>query len=168
MLVLYNTRRSSTLRREHRTKPQVERPSEKSLGWVAERSIATVLKTVVGATPPGVRIPPHPPENNHAPSGACLFCGSVGRMRTLVRQQVDLPNDSVGKSSRLPHSRHILCRARESLPIRQEYDASRGTPTGCSFSPRSRRFLTATLPVYIASYAKSAQTPHNYIPCQKM
>ena len=29
MLVLYNTRRSSTLRREHRTKPQVERPSEK-------------------------------------------------------------------------------------------------------------------------------------------
>ena len=33
----------------------------KSLGWVAERSIATVLKTVVGATPPGVRIPPHPP-----------------------------------------------------------------------------------------------------------
>ena len=112
MLVLYNTRRSSTLRREHRTKPQVERPSEKSLGWVAERSIATVLhtsqqdkrsavecervvsstarcdkrtkpqverpseksfgwvaersiatvlKTVVGATPPGVRIPPHPP-----------------------------------------------------------------------------------------------------------
>ena len=130
MLVLYNTRRSSILRREHRTKPQVERPAEKSLGWVAERSIATVLKTVVGATPPGVRIPPHPPppgvripphppENNHAPSGACLFCGSVGRMRTLVRQQVDLPNDSVGKSSRLPHSRHILCRARESLPIRQ-------------------------------------------------
>ena len=34
MLVLYNTRRSSTLRREHRTKPQVERPAEKSLGWV--------------------------------------------------------------------------------------------------------------------------------------
>ena len=32
-----------------------------SFGWVAERSIATVLKTVVGATPPGVRIPPHPP-----------------------------------------------------------------------------------------------------------
>ena len=30
-------------------------------GWVAERSNATVLKTVEGATLPGVRIPPHPP-----------------------------------------------------------------------------------------------------------
>lgn len=29
---------------------------------MAERSNAAVLKTVVGATPPGVRIPPHPPE----------------------------------------------------------------------------------------------------------
>ena len=50
---------------------------------------------------------------------------------------------------------------------RQEYDASRGNPTGCSFSPRSRRFLTATLPVYIAGYTKTAQTSHNYIPCPK-
>ena len=40
-----------------------------SFGWVAERSIATVLKTVVGATPPGVRIPPHPPENKTRPTG---------------------------------------------------------------------------------------------------
>ena len=82
-----------------RTKPTAERPSVKSLGWVraavdcdglayesaslgwvAERSIATVLKTVVGVTPPGVRIPPHPPENKHAPAGR-LFYGSVGRMR---------------------------------------------------------------------------------------
>ena len=30
-------------------------------GWVAERSNAAVLKTVEGASPPGVRIPPHPP-----------------------------------------------------------------------------------------------------------
>ncbi len=30
-------------------------------GEVAEWSIATVLKTVGGASPPGVRIPPSPP-----------------------------------------------------------------------------------------------------------
>ena len=29
-------------------------------GWVAEWSKAAVLKTAVGASPPGVRIPPHP------------------------------------------------------------------------------------------------------------
>ena len=29
-------------------------------GWVAEWSIAAVLKTAVGESPPGVRIPPHP------------------------------------------------------------------------------------------------------------
>ncbi len=31
------------------------------LGWLAERLKAAVSKTVVGATPPGVRIPHHPP-----------------------------------------------------------------------------------------------------------
>ncbi len=30
------------------------------LGWVAEWTMAAVLKTAVGATLPGVRIPPHP------------------------------------------------------------------------------------------------------------
>ena len=30
-------------------------------GWVAERFKAPVLKTGVGASPPWVRIPPHPP-----------------------------------------------------------------------------------------------------------
>jgi hypothetical protein len=30
-------------------------------GWVAERSIAPVLKTGGPARAPGVRIPPHPP-----------------------------------------------------------------------------------------------------------
>ncbi len=38
-----------------------DRRTEKSSGWVAERSIATVLKTVEAAMLPGVRIPPHPP-----------------------------------------------------------------------------------------------------------
>ena len=33
----------------------------KSFGWLAERSNAAVLKTVEGASPPGVRIPHHPP-----------------------------------------------------------------------------------------------------------
>jgi hypothetical protein len=32
------------------------------LGWVAERFKAPVLKTGVGASPPWVRIPPHPPH----------------------------------------------------------------------------------------------------------
>ena len=50
---------------------------------------------------------------------------------------------------------------------RQEYDASRGNPTGCSFSPYFRRFLWATLPVYIASCQQSAQFHHNYILCPK-
>ncbi len=31
-----------------------------ALGWVAEWSIAAVLKTAVGESPPGVRTPPHP------------------------------------------------------------------------------------------------------------
>ena len=58
---------------------------------MAERSNAAVLKTVVGATPPGVRIPPHPPENKTRPTGRFLFYGSVGWMRSpRVRQQVDL------------------------------------------------------------------------------
>ncbi len=35
--------------------------AQTSFGWLAERSNAAVLKTVVGATPPGVRIPHHPP-----------------------------------------------------------------------------------------------------------
>ena len=38
----------------------------KSLGWVAERSNATVLKTVEVARLPGVRIPPHPPRKLNA------------------------------------------------------------------------------------------------------
>ena len=32
-----------------------------TIGWVAEWSNAAVLKTAVGVSLPGVRIPPHPP-----------------------------------------------------------------------------------------------------------
>src|SRR6185312_11881200 len=32
-----------------------------TIGWVAERFKAPVLKTGAGASPPWVRIPPHPP-----------------------------------------------------------------------------------------------------------
>ena len=48
-------------------------------GWVAERSNAAVLKTVVGATPPGVRIPHHPPGIIKAPtkSVGALFLGGL-------------------------------------------------------------------------------------------
>ena len=47
----------------HRTKinhrPAVREDSRR-YGWVAERFKAAVLKTAVGASPPWVRIPPHP------------------------------------------------------------------------------------------------------------
>ena len=57
-----------------------------SFGWVAERSIATVLKTVVGATPPGVRIPPHPPVINKSPQNSCgvYFCPAFRDFFNLV------------------------------------------------------------------------------------
>ena len=42
-------------------KTAVKRPLVYFFGWVAEWFNATVLKTVVGETPPGVQIPPHPP-----------------------------------------------------------------------------------------------------------
>ena len=52
------------------------------------------------------------------------------------------------------------------LQPRQKYDASRGNSTGCSFLPRFRRFLTATLPWYIVGYAKSAHPPTTIYPAQ--
>ena len=54
-------------------KPKVERPTGNSFGWLAERSNAAVLKTVVGATPPGVRIPHHPPQKSNALLGHFIF-----------------------------------------------------------------------------------------------
>lgn len=51
----------------------LKRPTDISFGWVAERSNAAVLKTVVGASPPGVRIPPHPPGIKKAPQTGCFF-----------------------------------------------------------------------------------------------
>ena len=36
------------------------------MGWVAEWFKAPVLKTGVGASPPWVRIPPHPPASHEA------------------------------------------------------------------------------------------------------
>ena len=44
------------------------------LGWLAERSNATVLKTADGATRPGVRIPHHPPPMENVPFGT-FFIG---------------------------------------------------------------------------------------------
>ena len=37
-----------------------ENTAKTRVGWVAEWSKAAVLKTAVGESPPGVRIPPHP------------------------------------------------------------------------------------------------------------
>ncbi len=47
-------------------------------GWVAERSNATVLKTVEGATLPGVRIPPHPPGKQKKSTKWWIFYFSPG------------------------------------------------------------------------------------------
>ena len=49
-------------REQDKTAGLKDRRKEKSLGWLAERSNATVLKTADGATRPGVRIPHHPPQ----------------------------------------------------------------------------------------------------------
>jgi hypothetical protein len=50
------TKTLATSGREDATKPSLSTV----FGWVAEWSKAAVLKTAVGASPPGVRIPPHP------------------------------------------------------------------------------------------------------------
>ena len=55
---------------------------EKSYGWLAERSNATVLKTADGATRPGVRIPHHPPQKQNAPLGILFLSRMVRDKRT--------------------------------------------------------------------------------------
>ena len=68
--------------------------THKSLGWLAERSNATVLKTADGATRPGVRIPHHPPQKQNTHTGV-LFLSRMVRdkeTRTGVRQAVDFTN----------------------------------------------------------------------------
>ena len=80
---------------------------DESLGWLAERSNATVLKTADGATRPGVRIPHHPPQMENVPLGT-FFIG-VGmaiwnwalQRSCWVRQQVDFTNVNAVKSLRL-------------------------------------------------------------------
>ena len=55
-----------------------------SLGWLAERSNAAVLKTVEGATLPGVRIPHHPPENQMPHNGVFfLFSAWIKNLKNL-------------------------------------------------------------------------------------
>ena len=91
----------------------LKRPTDISFGWVAERSNAAVLKTVVGASPPGVRIPPHPPGiKKHPKRGVFLFCCG-GRMRTPgVRKQVGKTN--IMQSSRYGFPAGTLCRGNPS------------------------------------------------------
>ena len=77
-------------------------------GWVAEWSIAAVLKTAVGESPPGVRIPPHP----------------------LVAAALELRPGTVAQ--------RWFVESRSSTPhrIRRDLDLS-GTPNmPCAFSPR--------------------------------
>jgi hypothetical protein len=53
------------------------------IGWVAERLKAPVLKTGVGADPPWVRIPPHPPTPNRtANAGGSRFFARGGSERS--------------------------------------------------------------------------------------
>lgn len=69
------------------------------------------------------------------------------------------------KSSRLPRSRHKSVVRGNPFVSARNMTHPVATPRDVLFLPRSQRFLTAALPVYIAGYAKTAQTPHNYIPC---
>ena len=74
--------------------PWFKKQWRNSFGWLAERSNAAVLKTVVGATPPGVRIPHHPPVIKSHPLRVCFYyrrmaSGSNRNTVALVRQQVD-------------------------------------------------------------------------------
>jgi hypothetical protein len=51
-------------------------------GWVAEWSKAAVLKTAEGASPPGVRIPPHPPLSTLVRCGKTRLVPQLGRQRS--------------------------------------------------------------------------------------
>ena len=76
----------------------------------------------------GLWIPMARQEFNRRVNGGLIYVPAPGfEPEQRVRQQVDLPNDSAGKSSRLPRSRHILCRARESEYIRTSASAVRIT-----------------------------------------
>ena len=55
-----------------------EQCCSRRFGWVAEWSKATVLKTVVGESPPGVRIPPHPFRPFPMPGKSRFFRGFLG------------------------------------------------------------------------------------------
>ena len=59
-------------------------------GWVAEWSKAAVLKTAVGESPPGVRIPPHPLS-----SFAAMSCVSKRVKLRPTRQRRVLPRNSL-------------------------------------------------------------------------
>ena len=57
-------------------------------GWVAEWSIAAVLKTAVRASVPWVRIPPHPPVSLRVPLSG--NAGSAVKRRFPAVFRVDL------------------------------------------------------------------------------
>lgn len=96
----------------------------------------------------------------------CYFCGgfceSLGNRARWVK--IGSP-----KPSKFPVNPCILLYGvrRKILPHRQEYDTSHGNPAGCSFSPRFRRFLLATVPVYTRHYTKSRHNSPRNIPCPK-
>src|SRR5947207_12764628 len=55
-------------------------------GWVSERSNAPDLKSGEGASPPWVRIPPHPPEGGNGKGAAQFRTGpQAGRRRDSAR-----------------------------------------------------------------------------------
>ena len=74
-------------------------------GWVVEWFKAPVLKTGVGASPPWVRIPPHPPLLAHAPVRAPSRCAGAPRGRHSCRVAL-LPSPSgfVERSNPVPLS----------------------------------------------------------------
>ena len=93
-----------------------------------------------------------PPENKHAPTGR-LFYGSVGRMRTPVRQQVDLTSATQSNRHGCPAAgAPVPC---EGIPPHPPgINKSPLISCGVYFCPTFQDFFNLVLPLYILSYLK--------------
>ena len=99
-----------------------------------------------------VSIYKQPPENKHAPAGR-LFYGSVGRMRTPVRQQVDLTSATQSNRHGCPAAgAPVPC---EGIPPHPPgINKSPLISCGVYFCPTFQDFFNLVLPLYILSYLK--------------
>ena len=81
---------------------------------MAEWSKAAVLKTAVGASPPGVRIPPHPLVGAGAPRASLQKLGAYTKQGLCLRP--DLPPDTLGLRKGSPS--HLLRSALQMIACR--------------------------------------------------